>query len=72
MDVQIGNAFAGQTRQAQVLHDGRIDPGAVEQNFYAIEMYRLDIYQEVRDAIAQNYRVSEVAPTGKLVLYTPR
>jgi len=50
----------------------RIDKLFVEQNFYAIEMYRPDIYQEVRDAIAQNYQVSEVGPTGKLVLYTPR
>jgi hypothetical protein len=50
----------------------RIGKLFVEQNFYAIEMYRPDIYQEVRDAIAQNYQVSEVGPTGRLVLYTPR
>jgi hypothetical protein len=50
----------------------RIGKLFVEQNFYAIEMYRPDIYQEIRDAIAQNYRVSEVGPTGRLVLYTPR
>lgn len=50
----------------------RINKLFVEQNFYSIEMYRPDIYQEVREAIDQNYRVAEVGPTGKLVLYTPR
>ncbi len=50
----------------------RIGKLFVEKNFYDIEMYRPDIYREVRDAIAQNYRVAEAAPTGLLVLYTPR
>jgi hypothetical protein len=44
----------------------------VEQNFYDLVMYRPDIYQTVRDAVAQNYRVDKIAPTGRLILYTPR
>jgi hypothetical protein len=44
----------------------------VEQNFYSIEMYRPDVYQEVRTAVRENYRVHEVGPTGNLVLYLPR
>ena len=50
----------------------RIGKLFVDQNFYAIEMYRPDIYQAIRDAIAQNYQAAEVGPTGWLVLYTPR
>jgi hypothetical protein len=44
----------------------------VEQNFYAIEMYRPDIYQQVREAIAENYRMVAVGPGFGLVLYAPR
>ena len=54
------------------IRNRRIGKLFVEQNFYDITMYRPDIYQEVRDAVSQNYRVSEVGPTGKLILYTPR
>jgi hypothetical protein len=64
------------TRDMDVLIDAirarRIGKLFVDQNFYVIEMYRPDIYRDIRDAIAQNYQVSEVGPTGRLVLYTPR
>lgn len=44
----------------------------VEQNFYEILMYRLDIYARIQDAIRQNYQVTETSSTGRLILYTPR
>jgi hypothetical protein len=44
----------------------------VEQNFFAIEMYRPDVYQQLRDAISQNYSAETTGPNGRLVLYTPR
>jgi hypothetical protein len=44
----------------------------VEQNFYAVQMYRPDLYDTIRTTLEQNYRVSETGPTGKLLLYTPR
>jgi len=44
----------------------------VEQNFYDIEMYRPDVYEEIRRAIAENYVMAAAAPTGRLWLYVPR
>jgi hypothetical protein len=44
----------------------------VEEDFYAIQMYRPDLYEKIHDSIDQNYRVSQVGPDWKLVLYTPR
>ncbi len=44
----------------------------VEDNFFAITMYRADVYDRLRTAIAQNYRVEKAGPTGKLVLYMPQ
>jgi hypothetical protein len=35
-------------------------------------MYRLDVYDDVRRAVAENYTPAAIGPTGKLVLYTPR
>jgi hypothetical protein len=71
-----GNIELLQSRDMDVLIEAirarRISKLFVEQNFYDITMYRPDIYDEVRDAVSQNYRVSEVGPTGRLVLYTPR
>jgi len=36
VDGQIGHPFPCQRDQAQVLHDGRVDPGAVEQNEFLL------------------------------------
>jgi hypothetical protein len=44
----------------------------VDRNFYAIEMYRRDIYQDIRDAVSQNYRAVAASPSGHVVLYAPR
>ena len=44
----------------------------VEQNFYDITMYRPEFYARIRTALAQNYRVAEISPTGRLILYVPR
>jgi hypothetical protein len=44
----------------------------VDDNFAYLQMYRPDVYRELRDAIDQNYRKTEVGPTGRLILYTPR
>jgi hypothetical protein len=44
----------------------------VDQHFSDTLMYRPEFYQELRDAIGQNYQPTEVAPTGQMVLYTPR
>jgi hypothetical protein len=43
-----------------------------EETFYAIKMYRPDIYQSLRDAIALNYRVAATSEVGNLQLCVPR
>ena len=64
------------SRDMNVLLDAirqrRISKLFVEQNFFGIQMYRGDIYDNLRAAIDQNYQVSEAGPTGLLVLYTPK
>jgi hypothetical protein len=59
-------------RLVDAIRARRINKLFVEQNFYSIKMYRPDIYAMVQEAVAQNYQVSEIGPTGRLVLYTPR
>jgi hypothetical protein len=44
----------------------------VDENFFAMEMYRPEVYQALREAIAGNYRVAAVAPGGRVVLEVPR
>jgi hypothetical protein len=56
----------------QAIQNRRIPKLFVDQNFTAIQMYRPDVYQKLRDAIGQNYLVSAVGPAGRLILYTPR
>jgi hypothetical protein len=50
----------------------RIKKLFVEQNFYDILMYRPDIYDRIRNAIGESYQIADTAPTGRLILYTPR
>jgi hypothetical protein len=63
------------TQDMNVLVDAirqrRIAKLFVEQNFSDTRMYRPDVYQLIRDAIAQNYQPSVIGPAG-LILYTPR
>jgi hypothetical protein len=44
----------------------------VEDNFYDVSMYRADIYQSIRDVIAQNYQAAAASPSGDMTLYVPR
>ena len=44
----------------------------VDANFFAMEMYRPEVYEELTRAIAENYRAAARAPGGKVVLYVPR
>jgi hypothetical protein len=43
-----------------------------EDSFYALKMYRPDIYASLRDTIAQNYRVVATSDVGNLHLCVPR
>jgi hypothetical protein len=56
----------------EAIRERRIAKLFVEQNFYDIEMYRPDVYAEIRRAVAENYVAGAVGPTGSLILYTPR
>jgi hypothetical protein len=44
----------------------------IEQNFYLIEMYRPDVYDAIRRAVAANYTPVATGPSDQLILYTPR
>ncbi len=65
-----------ETRDMDVLvgaiRERRIAKLFVEQNFYDIEMYRPDVYAEIRRAVAENYVPEAVGPSGRLVLYVLR
>jgi len=56
----------------EAIRERRIAKLFVEQNFYDIEMYRPDIYEEIRRAVAENYVAEAAGSTGRLVLYRPR
>ena len=56
----------------EAIRERRMAKLFVEQNFYDIKMYRPDLYDEIRSAVAENYVPEAVGPTGTLVLYTPR
>ena len=50
----------------------RVPKLVVDRNFFDLQMYRPEVYAWLTDAIAQNYRVVDTAPGGKVVLEVPR
>jgi hypothetical protein len=64
------------TRDMDVLlaaiRERRIAKLVVEQNFYDVGMYRSDVYQALKVAVAQNYQSVETSPSQRLTLYVPR
>jgi hypothetical protein len=70
-----GNVELLQMRDMQVLIDAiktrQIPKLFVERNFWAMDMYRPDVYQALTDAIATNYRAGVASPNGRLILYQP-
>ncbi len=48
---------------------GRSPRSSLTRIFEPLNMYRPDVYQVLRDAIAQNYRLAETSPDGRLALY---
>jgi hypothetical protein len=70
-----GNVELLQMRDMNVLIDAiqarQIPKLFVERNFWTMDMYRGDVYQELNDAIAGSYRAVAASPGGKLLLYEP-
>jgi hypothetical protein len=70
-----GNAELLQTRDMNVLlaaiRNRQLPKLVVDRNFYAMDMYRPEVYRALTTAIAQNYRPVAVAPGGRLTLYAP-
>jgi hypothetical protein len=69
VDVQIGHPFPRQARQAQVLHDGRVDPGAIEQNEFLLgggEFVGEDQHVE-RDVTLHAVLVEKIHQLGQIV-----
>jgi len=71
-----GNVELMKVSDVNVLLDAirqrRLPKLVVDQNFFDLQMYRPEVYQWLTDAIAQNYRVVDTAPGGKVVLEVPR
>ena len=71
-----GNVELMRTSDVDVLLDAirqrRVPKLVVDQNFFDLQMYRPEVYQWLTEAIAQNYRVVDTAPGGKVVLEVPR
>jgi hypothetical protein len=44
----------------------------VDQNFYTVDTYKPEIYAEIRDAVATQYRPVATSATGQVTLYVPR
>jgi hypothetical protein len=53
------------------IRERRIKKLFVERNFNS-QMYSPEVYQEIQDAVDQNYREIETGPTGRLAVYVPR
>jgi hypothetical protein len=70
-----GNAELLQTRDMNVLLDAirhrQLPKLVVDRNFYAMDMYRPEVYRALTAAIAANYRPSATAPGSRLTLYIP-
>ena len=70
-----GNVELLQMRDMQTLidaiHAGRIPKLFVEENFWAMDMYRRDVYDQLRTEIAAHYRLSSKSPSGQLHLLIP-
>jgi hypothetical protein len=55
----------------QALQSRRIPKLFAEQNFWTMDMYREDVYGEITQAIAHNYRPAAFS-AGGLILYVPK
>jgi len=56
----------------EALRARRVEKLFLDRTFYGIEMYRPDVYQRVKDAIAANYQPITASPDDSLVLYEPK
>jgi hypothetical protein len=70
-----GNIELLQMRDMNVLLDAirnrQLPKLVVDPSFYAMDMYRPDVYRALTAAIAANYRPAASAPGGRIILYLP-